>query len=204
MGKLYNYIKRKLFVFENMSEQEFNKSLSELKQRFRKFRSKMLLELISLKVEDDYCHFFEFIIAFNLLDPKLQLRHKFAFILDKIKEEKGLDLHKTMTVTMLANNPYTSSNNSISFLALPLTYRCVMYSRAAMSMNLMPQFMFEDKGMPSQSSIVVSCCHSFTTVSKGEASDPMKTRIGLSSILSTFFSLFSVLTLNNESFADPK
>lgn len=101
MAKLYNYIKRKLSSFERMTKADCDKYLQELRLKYRKDKGKLFRELINAKGEDDTCHFYNLILGFNLMGCNVTKKHKFAFIRDRLTEDKPINLHKQLTLNWL-------------------------------------------------------------------------------------------------------
>lgn len=104
MTTLYEYVKRKLMAFDGLSTQEIGKYHLELVAKFRGVRGELLTEIMQTKGDDEYCHFYDFITGFHLTQSRATLRQKFSFIYEKLKDEKGGNLHKPIMLNSLIQN----------------------------------------------------------------------------------------------------
>ena len=107
MTKLYNYIKRKLTCFERVSVAERENNFIELKNKLRGEKGKLLKDVMIAKGVDDFCYFYDFIMAFTLIDTSILRKHKFAFIVDRLKDDKMdkvVNIHRSLTLAALFEN----------------------------------------------------------------------------------------------------
>ena len=95
LNRLYAYIKRKINHFEQFSSDQVAKYLEQLRDLFRP-KSELFRELMNAKYENtDKCNFHDSILSFSLIEPKIQKRHKFAFLYQYLRDDNTMTLQST-------------------------------------------------------------------------------------------------------------